>query len=115
MNTVLHSAHPLFKLYKAELTDTNGGSGVKFIGQLPEHADNYDDKVAVNPWLAKADETGLLAGGFPRSLALSYESSATEERIEGAVKRIQSELGLPCVLKAGLILLKRRAYPSADM
>ncbi|KAJ9123304.1 hypothetical protein QFC22_001503 [Naganishia vaughanmartiniae] len=102
MNTVLHRSHPLFKLYKPEQSDLTKGSGIKFVGQLPEHADDYDDKVAVNPWLANADDKRILADGFPRSIVISHETTGTEEGIQQAVKRIQTELGLPCVLKASL-------------
>lgn len=99
MNTVLHRNHPLFKLYKPEPSKLSEGSVIKFVGQLPEHADDYDDKVAVNPWLAKTDDTQILRDGFPKSIALPSGTTGTEEGIQEAVKGIQAKLGLPCVLK----------------
>ncbi|KAJ9123787.1 hypothetical protein QFC24_003561 [Naganishia onofrii] len=99
MNTVLHRNHPLFKLYKPEPSKLSEGSIIKFVGQLPEHADDYDDKVAVNPWLAKTDDTQILRDGFPKSIVLPSGTTGTEEGIQEAVKGIQAKLGLPCVLK----------------
>ncbi|KAJ9123122.1 hypothetical protein QFC22_001313 [Naganishia vaughanmartiniae] len=100
MNTVLHRQHPLFRLYKPDLSGTVTTSQfVKYIGQLPEHAEDYDDKAVVNPWLARTDETKLLTDGFPKSLVLSQESIRTPEGFEAAMQRIEQELGLPCVLK----------------
>ncbi|KAJ9107409.1 hypothetical protein QFC21_000859 [Naganishia friedmannii] len=99
MNTVLHRNHPLFKLYKPEQLDSTDASSMRFVGQLPEHADDYDDKVAVNPWLAKTDDKQILTDGFPKSIVLSHETTCTEEGFREAVKDIQAHLGLPCVLK----------------
>ncbi|KAJ9107424.1 hypothetical protein QFC21_000875 [Naganishia friedmannii] len=100
MNTVLHREHPLFTLLKADLAGSTGvRSSIKYIGQLPEHAEDYDDKAVVNPWLAQTDDTKLLANGFPKSLVLSKESIRTPEGFNAAMQRIEQELGLPCVLK----------------
>lgn len=98
LNTVIHRKHPLFGLYTPVLDGTTT-PGIRFVGQLPEHSEDYDDKAVVNPWLAKSDETKTLADGFPKSLVLSQEATSTEEGFNAGMKRIENELGLPCVLK----------------
>ncbi|KAI5455383.1 hypothetical protein NCC49_000197 [Naganishia albida] len=98
LNTVIHRKHPLFGLYTPVL-DGSASSGIRFVGQLPEHSEDYDDKAVVNPWLAKTDETTTLAEGFPKSLVLSQEATKSEEGFNAGMKRIENELGLPCVLK----------------
>ncbi|KAJ9112585.1 hypothetical protein QFC19_000604 [Naganishia cerealis] len=100
MNTVLHRQHPLFKLYETDISGPNTvNSTIKYIGQLPEHAEDYDDKAVVNPWLAQSDDTKILANGFPRSLVLSQAAIETQEGFDAGMQRIEHELGLPCVLK----------------
>lgn len=102
LNTVIHRKHPLFKIYKPVL-DGSSHSGIRFVGQLPEHSEDYDDKAVVNPWLAKIDETKTLADGFPKSLVLSQKATSTEEGFTAGMKRIEEELGLPCVLKVSIL------------
>lgn len=98
MNTVIHRKHPLFGLYKPVL-EGSAAATLRFVGQLPEHSEDYDDKAVVNPWLASTDGTKTLADGFPKSLVLSQEATSTEEGFDDGMKRIKDELGLPCVLK----------------
>jgi hypothetical protein len=100
MNTVLHRQHPLFKVYRSNRSSsTDADPTIKYIGQLPEHAEDYDDKAVVNPWLAQTDDTKLLANGFPKSLVLSQEDVRTPQGFDAAMQRIEQELNLPCVLK----------------
>jgi hypothetical protein len=95
---VIHRNHPLFGLYKPVLQGSPTTS-LRFVGQLPEHSEDYDDKAAVNPWLANTDERKVLANGFPKSLVLAQKSTSTEEGFDKGMKKIKEELGLPCVLK----------------
>lgn len=107
LNTVIHRKHPLFGLYTPVL-DGSASSGIRFVGQLPEHSEDYDDKAVVNPWLAKTDETKILADGFPKSLVLSQDATSTADGFNAGMKRIENELGLPCVLKASSLLSMQR-------
>lgn len=102
MNTVIHRKHPLFGLYTPVLDGTTS-SGIRFVGQLPEHSEDYDDKAVVNPWLTKVDETKTLTDGFPKSLVLSQKATSTQEGFNSGMKRIEHELGLPCVLKVSVL------------
>lgn len=98
LNTVIHRNHPLFESYKPVLNGSSRTS-LRFVGQLPEHSEDYDDKAVVNPWLANSDETKVLANGFPKSLVLAQKSTSTKEGFDQGMKKIKEELGLPCVLK----------------
>jgi hypothetical protein len=98
LNTVIHRKHPLFGLYKPVL-EGSPTTSLRFVGQLPEHSEDYDDKAVVNPWLANTDETKVLANGFPKSLVLAQKSTSTVEGFDKGMKQIKEELGLPCVLK----------------
>lgn len=116
MNTVLHCQHPLFKLYKPDQSGaSNTEPSVKYIGQLPEHAEDYDDKAVVNPWLAKTDSTKSLADGFPKSLVLSQESVRTPEGFEAAMQKIKQDLSLPCVLKVSPASLCTQAIDNTHL
>lgn len=95
---MIHRKHPLFELYKPVL-DGSVQASLRFVGQLPEHSEDYDDKAVVNPWLASTDEIGTLANGFPKSLVLSQEATVTQEGFDDGMKQIKEKLGLPCVLK----------------
>lgn len=85
------------------MLDGTTSSGIRFVGQLPEHSEDYDDKAVVNPWLTKVDETKTLTDGFPKSLVLSQKATSTQEGFNSGMKRIEHELGLPCVLKVSVL------------
>ena len=109
LNTVIHRKHPLFDSYKPVL-DGHSPASLRFVGQLPEHSEDYDDKAVVNPWLAKSDETKTLANGFPKSLVLSQQATNTQEGFDHGMKQIKEKLGLPCVLKVSLELITSRLH-----